>query len=333
MTVIGPIVCFGEMLLRLSPTNPGDDLASTRSLAVHVAGAEANVAISLASLGQPSRMVTILPEGELGGRAQAALETHGVETGGIVRREGRMGLFFLNSHVTGREGGIIYDRAQSAFAAASAEVVDLNAQLAGAAMLHVSGITAALGDTPLAILHSAMAAARAAQVPISFDCNYRPALWRGREHQAASILRKLAGQADWLFASPWDLAQLTGSELAGDSFAKQFEAGSKAAFEQFPQIQSIATTSRTVIAQDHHELSAHLARRDTITHAPARTIHPVIERIGSGDSFAAAILYGALQGYDDEYLAKFALQACVMKHAIPGDFSTLNVKQIEAALG
>ncbi len=202
MSVSRSIVCFGEMLLRLSASEIDQELISSLHYSSHVAGAEANVAISLASLGLQSRMATVLPENALGDRALKTLSDHGVDTGSVVRKPGRMGLFFLNSQITGREGGLIYDREGSAFASASPHEIDWTTALSNASWLHISGITAALGEGPLQALRNACVAAKDAGVRISFDCNYRPLLWQNREQDAPAILAALAQHADLLFAGP-----------------------------------------------------------------------------------------------------------------------------------
>ena len=163
------IVCFGEMLIRLSPKGDGG-LDSAESFAVHVAGAEANVAISLASLGSPSRMATILPDNALGERARNCLREHHVDVSACIERPGRIGTFFVESPRAGREGGFFYDRAHSAFAHEVA-TIDWDKVLEGATWLHLSGITAALGSIAVLAMRQALAVAQSKGVTISFDSN------------------------------------------------------------------------------------------------------------------------------------------------------------------
>ena len=208
------IVCFGEMLLRLAPAD-GAALDAADGLSLHVAGAEANVAISLASLGTAARMATILPDNALGARALRTLTRHGVDTAACARRPGRMGLFYIESPRAGREGGFFYDRAGSAFAREAA-AIDWDAALEGANWLHLSGLTAALGNEAVSAMRQAVANARRRDLSISFDCNFRPLLWQGREAEAAGLLREFAGAAHLLFASDWDAGLLLGEEIAID---------------------------------------------------------------------------------------------------------------------
>ncbi len=140
------VVCFGELLLRLGA--PGRELLlQTPQLQVHVGGAEANVAVSLACLGHDVQMVSTVPGNALGRHAVAELRRHGVGVAGVreVDRD-RMGLYFLAPGAVHRASEVVYDRAGSAFANSSAEDHAWPALLSGAQLLHVSGISPALGD-------------------------------------------------------------------------------------------------------------------------------------------------------------------------------------------
>ncbi|HCJ43070.1 MAG TPA: 2-keto-3-deoxygluconate kinase, partial [Erythrobacter sp.] len=86
----GHVVCFGELLARLSP-EAGTPLARAHTLALAIGGAEANVAIALASLGQPAAMLSTVPDNPLGLRALAALGEAGVDQRFVRRAAGRMG--------------------------------------------------------------------------------------------------------------------------------------------------------------------------------------------------------------------------------------------------
>ena len=317
----GHIVCFGEMLLRLAPAGDAG-LEQDDALALHVAGSEANVAISLASLGTPARMATVLPDNALGARALGALMHHGVDTASCLRRPGRMGLFFIEKPRAGREGGFFYDRAASAFAGA-ATAINWETALAGARWLHISGLTAALGDEAVSAMRQAVAAARRHGLSISFDCNYRPLLWPGRERLAASLFREFAGAAHLLFASDWDAGLILG-EQAGDNAATRLRSA-------FPGLRWIASTQR--VSHDRSDyLGAMLnGRSGAVTISPTR-IRPFIDRVGAGDAFAAGLLHALANDWAEESALQFAHRACLMKHAIPGDFSTLSEAAVKACL-
>src|SRR5688500_19669727 len=173
----GRIVCFGELLLRL--TAPGSELLlQSGRLDVHVGGAEANVAVGLARLGHRTAMVSRVPDNVLGEAAVGFLRRHGVDASGVTAAPGRMGLYFLAAGAGVRASSVIYDREGSSFAKAEAGDFDWERLLEGAALLHLSGITPALGPRSAEAAMGVMEAARAKGMTVSFDCNYRSQLDR-----------------------------------------------------------------------------------------------------------------------------------------------------------
>ncbi|HMN54784.1 MAG TPA: sugar kinase [Sphingopyxis sp.] len=315
------IVCFGEMLLRLAPAD-GAALDTADGLSLHVAGAEANVAISLASLGTAARMATILPDNALGARALRTLTRHGVDTAACARRPGRMGLFYIESPRAGREGGFFYDRAGSAFAREAA-AIDWDAALEGANWLHLSGLTAALGNEAVSAMRQSVANARRRDLSISFDCNFRPLLWQGREAEAAGLLREFAGAAHLLFASDWDAGLLLGEEAQ--------DRGAARLLASLPDLRWIASTSRMPDGEEEHLGATLISRTGSAVIGPA-PITPFVDRVGAGDAFAAALLHALASGWDEARALRFAHRACLMKHAVPGDFSIFSEAEVADAL-
>ena len=153
----GRIVCFGEMLLRLS-SPAGQLLLQTPQFDTCIGGAEANVAVSLARFGQPAAMTSTLPDNALGWAARDQLRMHGVAVDGLRFEPGRMGLYFLTPGAVMRPSEIVYDRAGSAFALADPEAYDWAALLDGAAWLHVSGVSPAVGEKAAQAVLDAMTA-------------------------------------------------------------------------------------------------------------------------------------------------------------------------------
>ncbi|MBQ5946743.1 sugar kinase [Massilia sp. ST3] len=324
----GRIVCFGEMLLRLSPP-AGRLLAQASTLDLCTGGAEANVAVSLARLGHATAMVTTLPDSAPGQIAVDALRTHGVDVGGVRREPGRMGLYFLTPGAVLRPSEIVYDRAGSSFACADPAGYDWNALLAGAAWLHVSGISPAVGAAPARAVAEAMRSARALGVRVSFDGNYRASLWAARGEDGAGVLRALMARADLAFANGRDFALLLGRpELAQPEREDEAVA---AAFAAFPHLGHIAFTRRRELSVQQHELRACLRTRDAsggAAEAGPYHLHEIVDRIGTGDAFAAGILDGLLRGEGPAAVAGFGLAAAVAKHSIAGDFNLASREQI-----
>jgi len=326
----GRIICFGEMLLRLS-SPAGQLLLQTPQLDTCIGGAEANVAVSLARFGQPAAMASTLPDNALGWAARDQLRMHGVAVDGLRFEPGRMGLYFLTPGAVMRPSEIVYDRAGSAFALADPEAYDWAALLDGAAWLHVSGVSPAVGEKAAQAVLDAMTAARARGVQVSYDGNYRASLWTARGSDGAGVLRTLLAQADLAFAGPRDIALLLGEP----GLAQQGRAGEAiaACFAAFPQLQRLAATQRAQDSVDQHTLSATLHTRQGALQAGSYAMHGIVDRIGGGDAFAAGMLHGLHSGWSDSEALEFALAAAVAKHSIAGDFNLASVAQVEAVRG
>jgi len=327
------IVCFGELLLRLGA--PGRQvLLQSPVLDVHVGGAEANVAVSLARFGHDARMVGVVADNALGEAALGELRRHRVDTAAVQQQSGRMGLYFLTPGAIQRPSEVLYDRADSAFARAGGGAHDWPALLAGAQWLHVSGVTPALGQRAADGVLAAVMAARAAGVKVSFDGNFRPKLWEAWGGDAPAILRGLMAQADILFASHRDLQVVLGLDFPQATPQERFAAGAAAAFQAFPHLQQMAATVRVQRSVDHHVLSGITALREGALHkTPAHEVSPIVDRIGTGDAFAAGVLHGGLAGMPVAQALHFGVAAACLKHSLPGDFNLLGAADVQALLG
>ncbi len=314
----GRIVCFGELLLRLSA--PGRELLfQSPRLDVKFGGAEANVAASLAILGHATTMISALPDGAVGRAAAGELRRHGVDTSGIRFAEGRMGLYFLSPGAMQRPSQVTYDRADSVFARSSASEYDWPQLMAGASWVHVSGINLALNAHTADAALAAVLAARAAGAAVSFDCNYRGRLWDVRAAEAPALLREIAAEADLLLGNERDIGLMLGTDFRETDGEQRFLAAAQLAFEAFPRLRWMATTERAVQDVTTHELRGHLATREHVLTTRPHRLTGIVDRIGSGDAFAAGILHGLLSGLHQPAALDFAVAAACLKHSIPGD--------------
>jgi 2-dehydro-3-deoxygluconokinase len=327
------IVCFGELLLRLGA--PGRELLlQSPVLDVHIGGAEANVAVSLAKLGHQAELVSVVPDNALGAAAVGEMRKHGVDTRKVdSSKNGRMGIYFLVQGAMQRPSEVLYDRAGSTFAVTEPAHYDWPALLKGAQWLHVSGVTPALGERAAQAAIDAVQAARNAGLKISFDGNFRPKLWQAWRGDAAKILRQIMSQADVMFADHRDMAVVLGTQFNQETIQAQIEAAAKAAFNAFPHLQKMITTIRVQHSVDRHSLSAMLvAREGKVSHVEAVDLSNIVDRIGAGDAFAAGILHGLMTDIEDMQSLRFGLAAACLKHSIPGDFNLLGVDDINACI-
>jgi 2-dehydro-3-deoxygluconokinase len=325
------IVGFGEMLLRLGARGHEPLLHGT-ALEAGFGGAEANVAWALAGLGLEASMVTVLPDNPLGDACAGELRRHGVGTTGVIRQTGRMGLYFLTRGATLRPAQVVYDRAGSAFALADPQLHDWSSQLTGAGWLHVSGITPALSSAAEHAVVAALDAAGKLGVAVSFDCNYRPSLWHGREREAVRVLRDLASRSRLLFASRHDVELLFAVDCTKVSTADGLERAASAAFAACPELELLATTDRVVHGPDHHDLTGYLADRKGVTTSRTVSLQPIVDRIGAGDAYAAGILYGLSRQFDRARTVEFAITLAALKHGVPGDFIIMSADDVASAM-
>lgn len=330
--IAGRIVCFGEMLVRLAAPD-GELLLQSPRLNVCFGGAETNLAVSLSRLGAPASLVTVLPENSLGRAAFDELRRHGVDVRGVRFAPGRMGLYFLTPGAVTRPSEVVYDRAGSAFADADPALVDWDAELDGAGLLHLSGVTPALGPNGSAAAVRAAQAARARGVKVSFDGNYRGKLWAAWNGDGAGVLRRLLDCASIAFVDDRDIALVLGRSFEGEDPAARRRAAAAAAFEAFPTLERIASTFRITRQVDHHDLSAVMFARDGRELRTRQVaLAGVVDRIGGGDAFAAGLLHGFRTGLDDQAALEFALAAAGLKHAVRGDFNPAGEAEVKAAL-
>jgi len=326
MNEAGPVLCFGEMLLRLSAPANGLLLQEARFDA-HIGGAEANVAAALARIGVPSALVTALPDDALGDVALESMRAAGVDVSRVQRGEGRLGLYYLTPGAGPRASAILYDRLESLFARMPSAAYDWPALLEGTSWLHLSGIIPAIGPDAARLSLDAIAAARAMGVRVSFDGNFRASMWARWCPDPAPILAEHVAGADLLFGNHRDIALLLGRDLAG-STAEQRRACAMAAFERFAGLSTIASTARTVLGPAHHRLSARVDRRDGCFETDAIILQDIVDRIGTGDAFAAGVL-ARIDGTPEE-AAWTGLKLAALKHATPGDQSRTTGRELDA---
>ena len=324
----GHVTCFGELLLRLG-TRGAELFVQADGLDLAVGGAEANVAAALASLGHPVRFAGCVCDNALGDRAVAALRAASVDTRYLARAAGRMGLYFMESGSGPRPSAITYDRAGSAFADADPAAIDFAGALAGARLLHTGGITPALGPRGIALARAAQAVADAASVPVCFDGNYRAQLWQAWDSDPRSILTELVDGATILIGNHRDISLLLGRNFSGDGPERRREAA-HAAFEAFPRLQLIASTARALVTSDHHRISARVDARDAAHQTEEIDVTGIVDRIGTGDAFAAGVIHAWLDGGDEQAMAETGLALAALKHTVPGDMCLIDAATLAA---
>lgn len=325
------ILCFGEMLLRLTPA-PGELLMQSPGLTVRPGGAETNVAVSLARLGTDAAIATVLPDNMLGQAARNEARKHGVDTSRVRFLPGRMGLYFLTPGAVRRPSEVLYDRAGSAFVRHVEDAFDWPEQLRGIDWLHLSGVTPATGPGGSAAAAAAVRAASEAGVKVSFDGNFRGKMWSEWDGNPSTVLGQLMAGTDLAFADDRDFALILGQSFSNPDPARRRRAAAAVAFDAWPRLQRICCTLRTNDSVADQTLSAVMITRKGEQHAAPIALPGVVDRVGSGDAFAAGVLHGVAGGWPDEEALAFGLAAAGLKHSVQGDFNLFNEAEVRAAM-
>lgn len=323
----GPILCFGEVLLRLS-ADPGTRLAGARNLSVHVGGAEANVGAALAALGRQVEMVTAFPIGQLGDLCAAELRRAGLGIRFVKREEGRLGTYFLEHGVGARPAAITYDRADSLFSR-TADRFEWAMLAQQASWFHLCGINLPISTQGCTGAIAAVDAMQAAGVPVSFDVNHRASMWEGRTAKAAELERLMMDRTNLLFASPRDIYRALGGS-GPDATPEDRRAAVQAAFEAFPSVELIVSTRREIGADGSPTLAVRVDNRAAAHETGPTPIGTVIDRIGSGDAMAGVMIDAVLRGAGLEEVARLGIAAAVLKHGIAGDQWVGTAAELEA---
>jgi 2-dehydro-3-deoxygluconokinase len=205
--------------------------------------------------------------------------------------------------------------------------------MTGAAWFHWTGITPALGAGPAACVGEAIEAARKAGARVSVDLNYRRKLWS--EPEAQAVMRPLVRGADLIIANEEDLQCVLGVTVAGAGVATA--ALDVAAYERAAadvarafNVARVAVTLRESFSASDNGWSAVLYdAASSAAHRSQRYEIRVVDRIGAGDSFAAGLIFGLLQGWDAAAALRFGVAASALKHTIPGDFNRVSVSEVQ----
>ena len=315
------LVCFGELLARFSTTDflP---LADATSLQLRFAGAEANVAVQFATLGGSAAFVSRLPQNRIADAAIEKLRARGVRTLDILRGGERMGAYFLEPGFGPRASVVTYDRSHSAMTEVRPGMFDWEKILADAAWFHWSGITPALGSGAAAVCAEARDVALKMGLKISCDVNYRSALWS--VEAAASVLPALVRGTHLLFCGANEARQILGAEGGDDSFAELAKS-----LAQKHGIREVGMLIRTGETAHGGTLRGMLFDGQQAVFSRNHEL-AVVDRIGTGDSFAGAMLHAKMRGMAAKDAVEFATAAAVLNHTIPGDWARGSIEEIEA---
>jgi 2-dehydro-3-deoxygluconokinase len=329
-------VTFGEIMLRLAP--PGfERILQTGRFVATFGGGEANVAVALSQLGLPAAFVTVLPDkNPIADAVVAELRRFGVDTSRILRGKGRMGVYYVEAGANQRPSKVVYDRDYSAIALAKPGDINWDQVFGDAGWFHVTGITPAISSSVADLALQAVKKAREKGITVSCDLNYRKNLWKWGK-PPAEVMRELVKNIDVAIANEEDVQMALGIEAEVDVHSgkldrKQYEKLTARVLGEFPNLKAIAITLRESRSASHNGWAACLNDRQAFSVSRSYEITHIVDRVGSGDCFAAGLIYGlqTLSSHPDAL--EFAVAASCLKHSIPGDFSRFTVDEVDVLL-
>lgn len=303
------LVTLGEVLLRLAVPSPGR-IESAHQLDVQIGGAEANVAAACARLGLRAAWLSALPANPWGERIRRELASHGVDCRFVRAVEGaRVGVYFLEYGVPPRPIRVLYDRKDSAFARLRPEELDWE-PVRRARLVHLTGITPALGDGPRALTLQALREAS----QVSFDVNYRAALWSPTE--ARAFIEPALSAVRFFFIGREEARLIFGLEgTAEEVLGALARLAPKATVTLLQGDEGSVVLDGTRVVRPRRRLPVQVA-----------------DPIGAGDAYVAGFLWATLDGRDLQEAVDAADAVAALKCSIWGDIALISRRDVEDTL-
>jgi len=327
------IICFGEIMLRLSP--PGYlRFVQANSFDATYGGGEANVSISLANYGMDAAFVTKIPDNSIGQAAINSLRQYGVNTDFIVKGGSRLGIYFLEKGASQRPSKVIYDRSNSSIATAGEGDFDWDFIFEGAKWFHFTGITPALSENVRKITEKACIKAKEKGLTVSCDLNYRKNLWS--TEKAGKVMGQLMEYVDLCIANEEDAEKVFGIKAentdvtGGQLDTEGYKEVAKKLKEKF-NFDKVAITLRESFSASHNNWSAMLYAEDGFYFSKKYFIN-IVDRVGGGDSFGGGLIYALIDQYDLQEAIEFAVAASCLKHSVEGDFNHVTVDEVKTLI-
>jgi 2-dehydro-3-deoxygluconokinase len=317
------ILSVGELLLRICP---GGDWLQDNTLPFYVGGAEANVATALALWGLPSAYFTALPDNAMTRELARYLEEKGIDTSRIRYQGERIGIYYLPKGKDLRNAGVIYDRAHSSFSTLKPGSIDWDHVLHDIGWLHFSAISPALNRDVATVCTEMLQAARAKDITVSVDLNYRARLW---QYGAAptEIMPALVDHCQVVMGNLWAAEKMLGipvdhSLVETDTkkdYLQHAWLTSEQIMENFPKVSYVANTFRFDNGEKGIRYYTTLYTNKTLYTSKEWLSDNILDKVGSGDCFMAGLIDGLSQNQPVQETLEYATAAAFQKLFIPSD--------------
>ncbi|MBR2473718.1 MAG: sugar kinase [Clostridia bacterium] len=316
------VLGIGEVMLRLSPVGK-ERISHCETFEKKAGGSELNVVSGLSMLGLRTGIITKLPHNEIGKFVKHKIRYAGTSDDYIIYDESdnkRLGVYYYESGAYPRLPVVSYDRADSSFTRFVKEEISDDVY-SSANIFHTSGITLGLGESIRENVIDMMKLFKKNGTLISFDVNYRAALWD--EQTAKETVNSILPYVDILFISEETLRRMFGKTGALEDIHRSFAS-------DHPNLEVILSTKRTVISPQKHSFTSLVydCRENRHFSEPEYENIDVVDRIGSGDAYVAGALYGLCVYRDIEYAAKYGDAMAALKDTIMGDMTVCDLNDI-----
>jgi sugar/nucleoside kinase (ribokinase family) len=289
------VLTVGETMALLDPVGDGP-LEAGATLTLRVAGAESNLAVALSRLGVDVTWVSALGADAYGDVVERTLAAEGVRV--LARRDAERPTGLFTKWRDGGRSHVLYHRHGSAASALRPEDVP-DALFDGVELVHLTGITTALGEGPRALVHDVARRAAERGATVLFDPNWRPALWPAPA-AAAAAHRDLLPHVDWYLCGLEEGRLLWGGDSAEDVIAAVRAAGAGDAVVRIGERGAVV---------------------DAEVVPPAR-VSDVLDEVGAGDGFAAGFAWALLRGLPPRECVRAANAVAAAALAGTGDWET-----------
>ena len=328
---------FGEIMLRISPKEVGERLVQATDFEIRPGGSESNVAIALSNLGEKTNFVTCLPENQLGAKIIRQLRQEAVETKHIQQSADRIGMYWTENGTGPRNSFVIYDRKYSAFSLAGYENYPWNDILEMTEWFHFSGISPAVSQKVAILLQRVV---KEISCPYSVDLNFRNNLWQWVNRDSSEIKKTMAGlcsKATLISGNESDFQNIFGLTSTKPNEPDAYSEIAKKCFSIFPDLEYIAISNRKAYSANHNDWNGFLfVKNDTAFTYEGITykLDNIQDRVGTGDSFSAGIIYGLLHQHEMSWqkIIDFAVTLSALNHTTKGDASNFSAKEVKAVI-
>lgn len=317
------IVTFGEVLMRLSPQG-NLKLQQTGQLDFFFGGTELNVGISLAVLGEKVQHTTNVSDDFVGEAAINFIRKFGVDTSAINRVDHPLGMYFLEVGSGMRSSQISYNRLHGSFANINPDSVNWDEIFENTEFFHWTGITPGISEGAYETLKEALVKAQQKGITVTADPAYRSNLWKYGKN-GAEVLKELLGMSNILIGGVNEINEVLQTNF-GDS-DDEFQKAAIHLMEKCPSIEKVFDKVRTGMSASWQKIYGRAYTGENILKTEELEITNVVDRIGTGDAFAAGIIFG-VKNLQDQKALEFATAACALKHSIYGDANLATKQEI-----